>query len=164
MALNQTDKKQIIDEVSAEAAEAMSMIAAEYRGLTVEQMTNLRKACREAGVTIRVVKNTLARLAVKGTSHEEIAQALVGPIVIAFSKETLNAPARVFKAFAKDNKQLVVAGLSIGDGFVPGSELDRIASLPTRDEAIATLMATMKEPAAKLARTLAALRDAKEAA
>ncbi|WP_321277137.1 50S ribosomal protein L10 [Thiomicrorhabdus indica] len=164
MALNIEDKKLIVEEVSAVAAEAGSMVAAEYRGLTVEQLTNLRAAAREANVQIRVVKNSLARRAIQGTKFEDMADTFTGPLIYAFSGEELGNAARVFKNFAKDNDALVVRSLSIGEGCMGPESLAQVAALPTYDEAVAKLLFVMKEPVAKLARALTAIKEQKEAA
>lgn len=163
MALNIEDKRLVVEEVAAVAAEAGSMVAAEYRGLTVGQMTNLRAKARDAGVQVRVVKNTLARRAVVGTKFEDMADTFTGPLVFAFSGEELGNAARVFKDFSKDNSALVVKSLSIGEGVMDASQLSTIAALPTYDEAVAKLLFVMKEPVAKLARALAAVKEQKEA-
>lgn len=164
MALNLNSKKQIVEEVAAEVAESVSMVAAEYRGLTVDQMTQLRANAREANVAVRVVKNTLAKRAVEGTQFEHMAEAMTGPVVLFFAKEFQNSAARVCKDFARENNALVVKGLSIGEEFLDATQLDMVSRIPTRDEAISMLMAVMKAPVGKLARTLAAVRDQKEAA
>jgi len=164
MALNIEDKKLVVEEVSAVAAEAGSMVAAEYRGLTVEQMTELRAKARDAGVQVRVVKNTLARRAVAGTKFEDLADTFSGPLVFAFSGEELGNAARVFKDFAKDNDALVVKSLSIGEGALGADSLAQVAALPTYDEAVAKLLFVMKEPVAKLARALTAVKEQKEEA
>lgn len=139
------------------------MVAAEYRGLTVEQLTNLRAQARKANVQIRVVKNTLARRAVQGTKFEDMGDSFTGPLVYAFSGEELGNAARVFRDFAKTNDKLVVRSLSIGEGCLDASYTAQIASLPTYDEAVAKLLFVMKEPVAKLARALAAIKEQKEA-
>ena len=137
MALNLQDKQAIVAEVSEVAKGALSAVVADSRGVTVDKMTELRKAGREAGVYMRVVRNTLLRRAVEGTPFECLKDAFVGPTLIAYSMEHPGA----------------------------ASQIDRLATLPTYEEAIARLMATMKEASAgKLVRTLAAVRDAKEAA
>jgi large subunit ribosomal protein L10 len=175
MALNLDGKKALVAEVSAVAATAQSVVAAEYRGLTVGKMTELRSRARAAGVYMRVVKNTLARKAVAGTAFENIGPVLKGPLVLAFSKDDPGAAARVIKAFAKDNDKLVATAVSLGGQLLPASALDRVASLPTRDQALAILMGTMKAPIqklvgtlnaapSKLVRTLAAVRDQMQAA
>ena len=164
MALNIEGKTQVVEEVSAVVAEAGSVVAAEYRGLTVEQMTNLRAEARKAGVQIRVVKNTLARLAVKGTKFEDMADSFTGPLVYAFSGEELGNAARVLNTFAKTNNALVIRSLSIGEGCLDASYAAQIAALPTYDEAVAKLLFVMKEPVAKLARALTAIKEQKEEA
>lgn len=169
------DKKTIVSEVAVVAKSALSLVAAEYSGLTVGQLTALRKSAREAGVYMRVVRNTLARRALEGTQFACIQPALVGPLVLAFSQENPGAAARLIKDFAKLNEKLKVTALAIDNKLLPASGLDALASLPTRDEAISILMSVMKapitklaqtlqEPHAKLVRTIAAVRDAKQAA
>jgi large subunit ribosomal protein L10 len=173
--LNLEAKKAIVDEVAAIAAQAYSAIAAEYRGLTVEQMNALRTKAREGGVYLRVVRNTLARRAVADTDFACMQDELVGPLVLAFSMEEPGAAARVLGDYAKENDKLVVKSLAFGGKVLPPSELKALASLPTREQALAQLMAVMKapveklvrtlaEPHAKLVRTLAAVRDQKQAA
>jgi len=175
MALNLDSKKALVAEVSAVAATAQSVVAAEYRGLTVGKMTELRAKARASGVYMRVVKNTLARKAVAGTAFENIGPVLKGPLVLAFSKDDPGAAARVIKAFAKDNDKLVATAVSLGGQLLPASALDQVASLPTREQALAILMGTMKAPIqklvgtlnaapSKLVRTLAAVRDQMQAA
>ena len=175
MALNLNDKKAIVAEVAEIAATAHSAIAAQYAGLTVSQMTELRKKARESGVYLRVVKNTLARRAVEGTDFECMADALVGPLVLAFSQEDPGAAARVIKEFTKTNAKLEVKVVSIGGKLLAAGDIDRLASMPTRDQAISILMALMLAPIEKLARTLnevptkvtrvvAAVRDQKQEA
>jgi large subunit ribosomal protein L10 len=175
MALNLEDKKAMVAEVSAVAATALSVVAAEYRGLTVSQMTELRSKARSAGVYMRVIKNTLARKAMAGTSFECMNSVLKGPLVLAFSKDDPGAAARVVKAFAKDNDKLVTMAVSLGGQLLNASALEKVASLPTREQALSQLMGVMKAPIQKLAatlaaapsklvRTLAAVRDQKQAA
>src|ERR1700704_1294071 len=136
MPLNLEDKKALVLEVSAIAAKAQSVVAAEYRGITVSQMTDLRAKARGQGVYMRVVKNTLARKALAGTSFEAIGPKLKGPLVLAFSKDDPGAAARVVKDFAKGNDKLVPTLVSIGGQVLPGGDLDRIASPPTREKAL----------------------------
>ena len=156
MALNLDDKKALVAEVSKVAATAQSVVAAEYRGLTVGQMTDLRSKARAQGVYMRVVKNTLARKAVAGTAFENIGPILKGPLVLAFSKDDPGAAARVLKAFAKDNDKLIATAVSLGGQLLPGKDLDKVAALPTRDQALAQLMGVMRAPIQKLVGTLAA--------
>jgi len=175
MALNLEDKKALVAEVADVAAHAQSVVAAEYRGLTVSQMTELRAKARRQGVYMRVVKNTLARKALAGTSFESVGPKLKGPLVLAFSKDDPGAAARVVKDFAKGNEKLVATLVSLGGQVLPGAELDKVASLPTREQALSMLLGVLKAPvqklvgtlaapASQLARTLAAVRDHKQAA
>ncbi len=175
MALNLEGKKKIVAEVATVANEALSAIAAEYRGLTVVEMTELRKQARESGVYLRVVKNTLARRALEGTEYECMREGLVGPLMLAFSMEDPGSAARVIKAFSKEHEKLVVRLVAVGGELLDPSDIQRLADLPTRDQAISMLMAVMKAPVEKLARTLnevpgklvrtiAAIRDQKESA
>jgi large subunit ribosomal protein L10 len=131
-------------------------VGAEYRGLTVTQVTDLRAKARKQGVYMRVVKNTLARKAVAGTPYECIAEKLKGPLILAFAKDDPGAAARVVKDFAKGHDKLVPTLVSLGGQVLPGSALDKVASLPTRDQAIAILMGALKAPIDKFVRTLAA--------
>jgi large subunit ribosomal protein L10 len=150
------DKKTIVNEVAVVAKQALSLVAAEYSGLTVGQLTGLRKSAREAGVYMRVVRNTLARRAVEGTPFACVQDELVGPLVLAFSQEDPGAAARLMKAFAKDNEKLKVRIVAIDGQVLPGDGLSKLASLPTRLEAIAQLMSVMNAPVTKFVRTLAA--------
>ena len=148
-------KQAIVTEVNSVAATAQSAVAAEYRGLTVAEMTQLRVAARKSGVYVKVVKNTLAKRAIEGTSFECMKGSLRGPLVLAFSREDPGAAARVFKGFAKDHDKLVTVALSLGGELYPPSDIDRLASLPTLDEARASLLRTLKAPLSQLVRTLA---------
>ena len=175
MALNYAQKQAVVAEVAEVASKAYSAVAAEYRGLTVEEMTELRAEARKAGVYLRVVKNTLARRAVEGTDFACMQEGLTGPLVLAFSQEDPGAAARVIKDFAKGHEKLEVRLVSIGGKMLAPEEIATLATMPTYDEAISQLMSVMQAPIAKLARTLnevpgklvrtlAAVRDAKEAA
>ena len=175
MALNFEQKQAIVAEVAEVARTAFSAVAAEYRGISVDKMTQLRAQARNSGVYLRVVKNTLARRAVKDTEFECMTDGLTGPLVLAFSQEDPGAAARVIKDFAKDNDKLVVRLVSISGQMLAPSELETLAKMPTYDQAISMLMsvikapiqklaATMNEVPGKLVRTIAAVRDAKEAA
>jgi len=175
MALNLEDKKALVAEVAEVAAKAQSVVAAEYRGLSVAQMTELRSKARKQGVYMRVVKNTLARKALAGTSFESMGPKLKGPLVLAFSKDDPGAAARVVKDFAKANDKLVATLVALGGQVMPGAQLEKVASLPTREQALSMLLGVLKapiekfvrtlaEPPAKLARTLAAVREQKQAA
>lgn len=175
MALNLDGKKAIVSEVNKLAGNAVSLIAAEYSGLSVSQLTELRKTARQAGVSMRIVRNTLARRALEGTQFACIQEALIGPLILAFSQEDPGAAARLIKEFVKQNEKFKVKALAIENRMLPAEGLDSLASLPTRDQAIAQLMSvmlapitqlvrTMTEPHAKLVRTIAAIRDAKQEA
>jgi large subunit ribosomal protein L10 len=155
MALRLEDKKAFVKEVSAVAGESLSAVAAEYRGLSVSEMTELRKQARNAGVYMRVVKNTLARRAVEGTDFECMKDTLKGPILLAFAKDDPGAAARVIKDFAKGHEALKAVSLSTGGQLLPASDLARLADLPTLDQARAMLLGVMMAPLSKLVRTLA---------
>ncbi|ODN42826.1 50S ribosomal protein L10 [Piscirickettsia litoralis] len=164
MALNLEQKKAIVAEVTAVAQASVSAVAAEYHGLTSNDMNSLRKQARDAGVNLRIVRNTLARRAVEGTSFECMKEKFTGPLILAFApEENPSAAARLVRDFAKTNKALDTKSLAFNGDLMEASELDKLAKMPTRDEGIAMLMGLMKEPVAKLARTLAAVRDQKEA-
>ena len=156
MPLNLEGKKALVTEMSAVAANAQSVVAAEYRGLTVGQMTDLRAKARAQGVYMRIIKNTLARKALAGTSFESVGPRLKGPLVLAFSKDDPGAAARVVKAFAKDHDKLKATLVSLGGQVLPGSDIEKVASLPTREQALSQLLGVLKAPIEKLVRTLAA--------
>jgi large subunit ribosomal protein L10 len=148
-------KQAVVTEVAAVAKTAQSAVAAQYRGLTVAEMTKFRVSARQSGVYVRVVKNTLARRAIEGTSFECMKGSLKGPLVLAFSREDPGAAARVVKGFAKEHDKLVTVALSIGGELYPASDLDRLASLPTLVEARTSLVRLLNAPMTKLVRTLA---------
>jgi len=173
VALNLEQKKAVVAEVAEVAASAHSAIAAEYIGISVEAMTALRAKAREQQVYVRVVKNTLARRAFEGTSFECMNEALVGPLVLAFSQEDPGAAARVISEFAKGNDKLVVKLVSIGGKLLAAGDIKRLAEMPTKEQAISMLMSVMNAPITKLARTMnevpgklvrtvAAIRDQKK--
>jgi large subunit ribosomal protein L10 len=175
MPMNLEGKKVLVSEVNTVAATAKSVVAAEYRGLTVTQMTELRSKARANGVYLRVIKNTLARKALAGTAFESLGTTLKGPLVLAFSKDDPGAAARLVKDFSKANDKLVTKGLSLGGPVLLAADLDKVASLPTKEQALSMLLGVMKAPLQKLVgtlaapqlklvRTLAALRDQKQAA
>ncbi len=175
MALRLEDKQAIVAEVNEAASKALSAVVSDYRGLTVEQMTVMRAKARESGVYLRVIRNTLARRAIEGTEYECLKEMLVGPTMFAFSQEDPGSAARLLKDYAKEFEKLEIKALSIGGKLLGPGDIDRVAKLPTRDEALALLMAVMQAPVTKLARTLnevpgklvrtlAAVRDQKAAA
>jgi large subunit ribosomal protein L10 len=175
MALSFEQKKAVVAEVADAAKSEHSGVAAEYRGLTVEEMTDLRVKAREEGVILKVAKNTLVRRAVEGTEYECMQESLTGPLLFAFSMEEPGAAARLVKDYSKDHDNLVAKLVAVGGQLFGASELERLSSLPTYDQAIAMLMGVMKapieklvrtlaEPHTKMVRTVAAVRDAKQTA
>jgi len=174
VALTLAQKKVVVDEVADAASTAISAVVADYRGLTVTEMTELRAEARKSSVYLRVVRNTLTKRALKETQFSCLNDVLVGPLLLALSYDAPSAAARVIKDFSKSNEKLEVKALSIGGKLLAADQLDAVASLPTKDEAIAQLMSVMKapvekfvrtlaEPHAKLVRTIAAIRDQKQA-
>ncbi|MDP5208390.1 50S ribosomal protein L10 [Microbulbifer sp. 2205BS26-8] len=160
MAIGLEDKKAIVAEVQQAASGALSAVVADSRGVTVNDMTALRKEARENGVWLKVVRNTLARRALAGTDYECLTDKFVGPSIIAFSSEHPGAGARILSQFAKGNDKLDLKGAAF-EGAI--TDVALLASLPTFDEAIAKLMSVLKEASAgKLVRTIAAIRDQKE--
>ena len=155
MALRLEDKKTFVKDVNAVAGDSLSAVAAEYRGLTVAEMTELRKEARNAGVYLRVVKNTLARRAIKGTEFECMKDTLKGPLLLAFAKDDPGAAARVIKDFAKEHDALKAVSLSVGGQLMPASDLSKLADLPTLDQARAMLLGVFIAPMSQLVRTLA---------
>lgn len=155
MALNLAQKKEVVAELAKVAAKAHSLVAAEYAGLTVAQLTELRKRARETGVFLKVAKNTLVRRAVEGTDYSSVADQLVGPLLFAFSEEDPGAAGRLVKEFAKGNDKLKAKLVAIGGQVYPASHVDVLASLPTRDQALAMLVSLMAQPATKLVRVMA---------
>lgn len=173
MALNLQDKKAVVAEVNEIASNALSVVIADSRGVQVGDMTALRKAAREQNVYLRVVRNTLARRAVEGTEFECIGEGLKGPSLLAFSMEDPGAAARIFKDFDKQQEDFEVKGLAVGGMYMGPDQIDRLAKLPTREQALASLVAVMIAPVTKLARTfnevptkvtraVAAVRDKKQ--
>ena len=154
MALNLEEKKALVAEVNSVAVSAQSAVAAEYRGLTVGEMTELRTEARNSGVYLKVVKNSLARRAVEGTEFQCMQESLSGPLLLAFSKEDPGAAARVIKGFSKDHEKLVTVSVSIGGELYAAGDLDRLAALPTLDQARAMLLSTLNGPLTQFVRTL----------
>ncbi len=173
MAIRLEDKQQIVSEVNQAASSALSAVLADYRGVTVEDMTALRKNARADKVYLRVVRNTLLKRAVADTEFECIQEVLVGPTILAFSQEDPGAAARVLKDFAKENDDFEIKALSVGGQLMDASQIDVLAKLPTMDQARSMLMSVMLAPVTKLARTMnevpskvtravAAVRDQKQ--
>ena len=174
MALKLEDKKAIVEEVASRAKASVSAGVANYRGLTVAEMTELRAKAREAGVYFKVVRNTLAKRAIEGTDFACMEEVLKGPVVLAFSEEDPGGVARLLKDAISDYEKLSVCALALGSKLLDAKDLNFVASLPTKDQSIAMFMATLKapitqlvrtmaEPYAMCARTLAAIRDKKAA-
>ncbi|MCB1756850.1 MAG: 50S ribosomal protein L10 [Gammaproteobacteria bacterium] len=154
MALTLTEKKAVVSEVADVASRAHSAVAAEYRGLSVSQLTELRANARANGVYSRVIKNSLARLAVQGTEFECIQDGLKGPLILAFSIDDPGSAARIMREFAKGNDKLVPAFGAVGGQMLNASELSKLADMPTYDQAVSMLMSVMQAPVAKFVRTL----------
>jgi len=172
--LNLEQKQAIVAELSELAGKSISAVAADYRGLTVSEMTELRSVAREKGVVLRVYRNTLARRALKETSFACLEDAFVGPIVLLFSQEEPGAAARLLRDFIKKHENMEVRALAVDGQKLGSDQLEAVASLPSRDEAIALLMSVMQAPVTKLVRTLnepvaqavrvfGAIRDQKQA-
>lgn len=174
MGLNRQDKANVIAEMSELVAQSSAIIIAEYRGLTVEAITKLRADARKQGVQLRVVKNTLVRRAVAGTPFEGLSDQFVGPLIYSLSADPV-AAAKVLATFAKTNDKLIIKGGAMANYVMDVAAVEQLASMPSREELLAKLMATMNEPIAKFVRTLnevparfvrtvAAYRDAQEKA
>jgi large subunit ribosomal protein L10 len=155
MALRLEDKKALVAEVNEVASRALSAVAAEYRGLTAGRFDVLRQKARENGIYLHVVKNTLAKRAVQGTEFECLSPALTGPLVLGFSLEDPGAVGRVIKDFAKENDKLVVKAVAVGGTLYGAADIERLASLPTKEQALSMLMGVMQAPITKFVRTLA---------
>jgi len=171
LGLNLDEKKAVVAEVSAEVAKAQAIVVAEYRGLEVGNMTELRRQARNAGVYLRVLKNTLARRAVKDTPFEKLSDQMVGPLIYGMSSDPV-ATAKVMNEFAKANDKLVIKAGAMLNSLISSAEVKALANMPSRDELIAKLLGTMQAPVAqfvrtlnevpsRFVRTLAAVRDAK---
>jgi large subunit ribosomal protein L10 len=159
MALNLTQKQDVVAEVAEIAAKAHSLIAAEYAGTSVSQMTAMRKKARETGVYLKVVKNTLASRAVAGTEYEVVQDKLVGPLLYAFSLEEPGAAGRLIKEFAKGNDKLQPKVVAVGGQSYPASHVEVLASLPTLEQALGMLARVLAEPATMFARAVKAVAD-----
>lgn len=175
MSLNLEAKKAIVEEVAEIAGNSPSAVAAEYSGLSVGDMTELRQSARDAGIYLRVVRNSLARRALEDTNFDCMREGLVGQLILAFSKDEPGAAAKVIRDFAKKNDKLVVKLVALEGKLLQPSDIDALANLPSKDQAIgmlmgmmiapiATLVRTLAEPHAKLVRTVKAVADQKQAA
>ena len=153
MGLNLEQKQAVVSEVAAQLAKAQAVIVAEYRGLNVERITQLRSKARKSGVYLRVLKNTLARRAVQGTPFEKLSDQMVGPLIYGISDDPV-AGAKVLSEFAKDNEQFVIKAGAMPGSLMSAKDIKALALLPGRDELLAKLMGTMQAPVAKLVRTM----------
>jgi large subunit ribosomal protein L10 len=174
LGLSLEQKQATVSEVSAKLGTAQAVIVAEYRGLDVARVTQLRARARKSGLYLKVLKNTLARRAVKGTPFERLAEQMSGPLMYGIANDPV-AGAKVFSEFAKENEQFVIRGGAMPNAVMTPKEVGALAALPSRQELLAKLLGTMQAPMAKLVRTmnevpgkfvraLAAVRDAKEKA
>ena len=170
MGLNLEQKQAVVSEIALELGKAQAVIVAEYRGLDVGAVTDLRAKARKAGLYLRVLKNTLARRAVKGTAFEKLSEQMVGPLIYGIAQDPV-AGAKVLAAFAKDNEKFVIKGGAMPNTLMSLMDVKVLAALPSREELLAKLMGTMRAPMVKLVRTmnevpgkfvrtLAAVRDA----
>ena len=155
MPLNLAQKKEVVAELANVAAKAHSLVASEYAGLTVSQLTELRKKARQGGVYIKVVKNTLVSRAVDGTDYACVKDTLTGPLLYAFSTEDPGAAGRLIKEFAKANEKLKPQLVAVGGKAYPGTHVEVLASLPTREQALTMLVSLLAQPATMLVRVLA---------
>ncbi|WP_028312382.1 50S ribosomal protein L10 [Derxia gummosa] len=153
MALNRNEKAVVIDEISAEVAKSQSIVIAEYRGLEVGKITELRRKARESGVYLRVLKNTLARRAVAGTPFEKLSDSMVGPLIYGFSADPV-AAAKVLNDFAKGNDKLVLKAGALPNSVFDVNGVKALATMPSREELLAKLLGTMQAPIAQFVRTL----------
>jgi large subunit ribosomal protein L10 len=154
MALNLAQKQEVVAELAGVAGSAHSLVASEYAGLTVSQLTDMRKKARESGVFLKVAKNTLVSRAVDGTEYAIVKDELTGPLLYAFSQEDPGAAGRLIKEFAKANDKLKPRLVAVGGKLYPGTHVDVLASLPTRDQALSMLLSVMSQPATMLVRLL----------
>tara|TARA_B100001778_G_C18279295_1_gene490191 strand:+ start:84 stop:611 length:528 start_codon:yes stop_codon:yes gene_type:complete len=156
VALNIGEKKDVVKEVYEIASTAQSAVAAEYRGLTVHELTALRNNARDLGVYVKVIKNNLAKIAIKDTSFECMDSSLKGPLIFAFSKEDLGSAAKLVNDFKKNNDLLKPVVVAVNGELVDVAKIGQIAALPNKDQAISMMMAVMKLPIEKFVRTLSA--------
>ena len=147
-------KQPIVEEISANVKDAQSVVVVDYRGLTVEQDTQLRRELRAAGVTYKVYKNTLMNFAFKGTDYECLAPVLEGPSAIAISKDDATAPARVLAKFAKNAPALEIKAGVVEGTFYDANGMQAVAAVPSREELLSKLLGSLQSPITNLARVL----------
>ncbi|PPE68322.1 50S ribosomal protein L10 [Caldimonas thermodepolymerans] len=158
MSLNRNEKQAVVAEVAAQAAKSQTLALAEYRGLTVAQMDQLRRQAREKGVYLHVLKNTLARRAVAGTPFEVAAESMVGPLIYGFSEDAV-AAAKVIADFAKGNDKLVVKAGAYNGKVLDAEGVKALAAIPSKEVLLSQLLGLMQSPVSRLARVLAALSE-----
>jgi large subunit ribosomal protein L10 len=153
LSLNLEEKKAIVAEVSAHVANAQAIIIAEYRGIEVSQMTQLRAKTRESGIYFRVIKNSLVRRAVVDTPYAELAKHMVGPLAYGISADPV-AAAKVLHEFSKNNEKFMIKVGAMGERVMSREEITALAALPSRAELLSKLLGTMQAPIAKFVQTL----------
>ena len=153
MSLNLEQKQAVVAEVAAQLAKAQAVIVAENRGLPVEVVTGLRAKARKSGLYLRVLKNTLARRAVKGTPFEKLAEQMSGPLMYGIAQDPV-AGAKVLSEFAKDNELFVIKGGAMPNAMMSVKDVKALATMPSREELLAKLVGTLQAPIAKLVRTM----------
>ena len=158
MSLNRSEKEAVISEVTSLAAKAQTLVIAEYRGITVADMTKLRTTARDSGVTLSVLKNTLARRAVAGSGFEVVSDQMTGPLIYSFSVDAV-AAAKVVAEFAKTNDKLVIRGGAYGGKALDVNGVKQLASIPSKEVLLAQLLGLMQSPISRTARVLAALAE-----
>ena len=158
MSLNRSEKQAVIDEVTGLAAKAQTLVMAEYRGITVADMTKLRTTARDSGVTLSVLKNTLARRAVAGSGFEVVSDQMTGPLIYSFSVDAV-AAAKVVSDFAKTNDKLVIRGGAFAGKALDVNGVKQLASIPSKEVLLAQLLGLMQSPISRTARVLAALAE-----
>lgn len=154
MSHNRIVKEEKVAALNEVAKSAVSLVVAEYRGLTSEDLTALRQKAREEKVFVKVIKNTLAKIAVKETEHDVISDDLTGPVILGFAVDAPNAAAKLFKDFAADKELLTIKSLTLSGKRLDASQVDVVANLPTFDEALAMLLSCLQAPSRKLATAL----------
>ncbi len=158
MSLNRSEKEAVIHDVTGLAAKAQTLVMAEYRGIRVADMTRLRSTARSNGVSLTVLKNTLARRAVAGSGFEVVSSLMTGPLIYGFSEDAV-AAARVVADFAKTNDKLVIRGGAYGGKALDIHGVKQLASIPSKEVLLAQLLGLMQSPVSRLARVLAAIAE-----
>ncbi len=158
MSLNRNEKAAVVTDVAAQVARSQTLALAEYRGLTVEHLNNLRRQARDKGVYLHVLKNTLARRAVAGTPFEVASESMVGPLIYGFSEDAV-AAAKVLSDFAKGNDKLVVKGGAYAGRILTADGVKSLAAIPSKEVLLAQLLGLMQSPVSRMARVLAAIAE-----